>query len=77
MLFAIAVLPLLASVMLSLIMANVIALVLVPVIGTSISLVLVTVLVIDALSFIGFAIQISALGYVYQQLAQSGTSRSV
>ena len=76
MLFAIAVLPLLASVMLSLIMANVIALVLVPVIGTSISLVLLTVLVIDALSFIGFAIQISALGYVYQQLAQSGTSRS-
>ncbi|MBT5571770.1 MAG: hypothetical protein HOJ90_11175, partial [Alphaproteobacteria bacterium] len=51
--------------------------ILVPLIGPSISLVLVTVLLLDALSFIGFAIQISALAYVYQQLTAPGRTGSV
>jgi hypothetical protein len=75
-LLGIAVLPLAGTIVLALILSNLIAAVLVPVIGPSISLMLVTVLLLDTLSFIGFAIQISALAFVYQQLIQKN-SRSI
>ena len=77
MLFGVAVLPLAGTVMIALIISNLIAALLVPLIGPSISLVLVTVLLLDALSFIGFAVQISALAYIYQQLTALGRSGSV
>ena len=77
MLFGVAVLPLAGTIMIAMIVSNLIAAILVPLIGPSISLVLVTVLLLDALSFIGFTIQISALAYVYQQLTAPGRSGSV